>query len=102
MDKSCIQYECICGGMIIEHVDGDGFCLECTNKECDTPFPKREYELHQNVISFGDLRKYRDINYYCYNDNFYIVISSLQDGVICNSYLTEDDVKMFIDDIYNE
>lgn len=102
MNKSCIQYECICGGTIIEHVDGDGFFVECTNGECDTPFPRIEYELHQNVVSYGEIKEYRGINYYFYNNIFYMVVSSLQDGVICNPYLTEEEIKMVIDDIYNE
>lgn len=102
MNKSCIQYKCVCGGNIVEYVDGDGFYVECTNSECNTPFSKREYELHQKVIVLGELRNYRGVNYYCYDNNFYIVVASLQNGVICNSYLTEEDIKLFIEDIYNE
>lgn len=102
MNKTCIQYKCICGGTITEHIDGDGFYVECTNGGCSTPFSRREYELHQKVIILGKLRIYRGVNYYCYDNTFYVVVSSLKDGVICNSYPTEQEVKLFIDDIYNK
>lgn len=102
MNKTCIQYRCICGGTITKYIEGDGFYVECTNERCNTPFSRREYELHQKVILLGELRVYRGINYYCYDDRFYIVAALLQNGVICNSYLTEEDVRLFIDDMYNE
>lgn len=100
MSRGISNYKCICGGNVTEQWDNGNLLLQCDNNDCCYPYPEElQTDTAKDIAENGVKNIYRDIVYYQCDETFYINIAINNGKNIYNSYLSEEELKKWIDSV---
>lgn len=91
------EYECICGGRILESWSNDSLKLECSNN-CRKPYSQEAWAETQKLIDNGTKYRYRGVDYFKCGNYYYCEVTETNNKTIYNSFEDEKLARKWIDD----